>query len=59
MSKLTKVRMEFDDGSAQELTGDDAERWLQESNAALSTAASHGRPFREFPWKKFGEEDDI
>lgn len=41
-TKLTKVRMEFDDGSYQTMVGEAADRWLKTLNGYLQISTLHG-----------------
>lgn len=49
--KLRRVRLEFEDGHAQELVGDDAAKWLRAVDGAVMSAQIHGIAFPYFRWK--------
>ena len=51
MTKILKVIMEFED-FIQELSGEDAERWLEAVNNTAVMEHIHGRSFPHFEWKK-------
>jgi hypothetical protein len=40
--KLTKVRLDFEDGSYQTMEGEAADRWLQKVNSLILMATIHG-----------------
>jgi hypothetical protein len=50
IKKLRKVRLEYDN-IIQELTGDEAERWLNSVNASIIMDSLHGKDFPDFKWK--------
>ena len=49
--KLVEVRLEFDDGTYQTLTGKDAEAWLEAVNSCCMMSGIHGFPMVDFKWK--------
>ncbi len=54
-AKLTRVVMEWSDGSSQELTGDDAAKWLKEVNGCVSFITARNpdqRPISQHPWAR-------
>ena len=50
MNKIIKITMEFED-HVQELSGEDAEKWLEACNSTCVMEHIHGRPFPNFKWK--------
>lgn len=50
---VTKIRIEFDDGSAQELEGEDADKWDKAATSQGIMAWAHGVRFPELQWKQF------
>lgn len=50
--KLIRLEFEYDDGSIQRLTGEEAHRWFREANAAVTISTIHGAPFPgDFQWE--------
>ena len=50
MSKLLKVTMEFED-KIQELSGEDAQKWLDACNSITTMSWIHGNSFPKFNWQ--------
>ena len=50
MNKIIKITMEFQD-HIQELSGEDAEKWLAACNSTAVMEYIHGRQFPSFKWK--------
>lgn len=48
----TKIRIEYSDGTAQELTGEAAIDWSETVNAQGVFAAVHGAECKPLPWKE-------
>jgi len=51
MKKLSRVELEYDDGSISKLVGKDAEEWDKAMNDVMFCYQNHGRAFPKFNWK--------
>jgi len=49
--KAVRIEMEFDDGTVQRLTGEQAQKWLDAANGQAVMGWAHGMEFPQFDWE--------
>lgn len=50
---VVRVEIEHSDGTISRLTGDDATKWNEAVQSAITMAYVHGMPFPTFKWETF------
>ena len=54
MKKITKVRINYEDGSSIEVSGSEAEKWQNMVDSMSALAYAHGYNYPELKWKESG-----
>ena len=52
MKKITKVRINYEDGSSIEVSGSEAEKWQNMVDSMSALAYAHGYNYPELKWEQ-------
>lgn len=50
-ARLVRIEMEYANGKVTTLEGEEAQRWIEAANGAVSMSTAHGFPFPKFDWQ--------